>query len=169
LLSSAAHCVQNKNAQFPLKADEIYAYLGRYNFKVADEGNATKMDIEEILIHPEWRPFEHSYDADVALLKTKNNIAFNDYVTPVCLPTLVTNVFNINGYVVGYGKSENAALHETRPKHVRLRSVTQDVCLFSDPLFVRISSLRMFCAGEKGKNPCKGERNLLSCYLIMLI
>lgn len=118
---------------------------------------ARRADIETIHVHPKWNSTAISFDGDVALLRTVAKIAFTDYIQPVCLPSSDDSVFNVNGYVAGYGKSEENSRHETRPKHVKIRSVTQDVCLFSDPIIVRISSPRMFCAGELNKNPCQGD------------
>lgn len=58
----------------------------------------------------------------------------------------------------GYGLSESSnRKHESRPKHIEIPSVSQETCLFSDHRLVRISSYRMFCGGEIGKNPCKGD------------
>lgn len=115
------------------------------------------MNIELIFIHPDWDSHSIRFDGDAALLKTVEKIIFTREIKPVCLPSQNAQTFNINGYVAGYGISEEASRHETRPKHVRIRSVTQETCLFSDPIFSRISSSRMFCAGEKGKNPCRGD------------
>lgn len=85
-------------------------------------------------------------------------VTFGDFIQPICLPEGSTNVYNALGTTVGYGLSEESeGNHEKRPKHVEIKSVEQAVCLFKEHAFVQISSLRMFCAGEMGKNPCKGE------------
>lgn len=104
-----------------------------------------------------WKYDGQSYDGDIVLLKTVNTIVFNNHVKPVCLPSFDASVFEVNGFVAGYGKSEQNSFHETRPKHIWIKSVTQEVCLFSDPQFATLSSPRNFCAGQKNKNPCKGE------------
>lgn len=86
-----------------------------------------------------------------------NKITFNNNVKPVCLPSYDAPIFEVNGYVVGYGKSEENSHHETKPKYIQITSVTQESCLFYDQIFVQLSSPRMFCAGELNKNPCKGD------------
>jgi secreted trypsin-like serine protease len=84
-------------------------------------------------------------------------MVFNDYVQPVCLPSSDDPIYNTDGVVVGWGQSESQSFHETRPKYVKLTSVDQAKCLFDDPIFARISSVNMFCAGTQGVNPCKGD------------
>lgn len=115
------------------------------------------MNIDEIFVHPDWQYTTTPFDADIAILRTVSKITFTDNVKPVCLPSFDAPVYDVTGYVVGYGKSEENSFHETKPKHIRINSVTQSVCLFTDPIYAKLSSPRGFCAGEKNKNPCKGE------------
>jgi secreted trypsin-like serine protease len=91
------------------------------------------------------------------LLKTANKIIFTDYVKPVCLPLFNAPVIPVTGYVAGYGKSEENSHHETRPKHVRIRSVNPEICIYNNTVFASIGSLRTFCAGERNRNPCQGD------------
>lgn len=144
-------------------ADSIYAFPGSYNLNnINEDKDAKRVNIETVHIHPDWRDRGIGFDGDAALLKTVTKIIYSPYIKPVCLPKSDAKTFEVDGYVAGYGLSEETTRHETRPKHIRIRSVTQEVCLFSDPIFARISSPRMFCAGEKGKNPCKGEKFFIS-------
>jgi hypothetical protein len=132
--------------------------LGEYDLDNDNEINSINADISEIFLHPDWNPSNLNYDADLALLSMKSQIIFNEYVQPICLPASDLKIFDTRGVVSGYGLSESSnGRHENRPRHVEIPSVSQETCLFSDHRLVRISSQRMFCAGEYGKNPCKGE------------
>ena len=42
-------------------------------------------DIEEIVIHPEYKP--PKYINDVALIRLKNQIEFKNTIQPICLPS----------------------------------------------------------------------------------
>jgi hypothetical protein len=152
---SASHCMQDKRETKRKSESEFYAYLGRYDF-TKDEEFAKKINIEELYIHPSWKPDDPSYDSDLALLKTEFQIIFTRFIKPVCLPLFDAQVEEVSGYVAGYGKTESGN-YETRPKHVKIKSVEQKVCLFQNPTFATISSQKMFCAGEKGRIPCQGD------------
>lgn len=152
----AAHCIQKKNDFNKKQPNSIYAYLGRYQLNGTNENFAKIAEIVTIYVHPDWSYSAISYDGDVAVLKTVTAITFTRHIKPVCLPSSDAPIFDVSGIVAGYGMSEENNYHETRPKHIRIKTVKQEVCLFSDPIFVRISSPRMFCAGEREKNPCKG-------------
>jgi secreted trypsin-like serine protease len=108
-------------------------------------------------IHPDWDYDSTKYDADIAVLVLKNKITYGPYIQPACLPAPSTSVFNIRGTVVGYGLSENSNTNEDRPKFVEIPSIDNEKCLWNSPLFYNAGSERAFCAGERGKNPCRGD------------
>jgi secreted trypsin-like serine protease len=91
------------------------------------------------------------------VLVLKDQIRFGTYIQPACLPEPTTNVFNINGTVVGYGLSENTDTHENIPKFVEIPSLDHLGCLWNSQVFRDYGSNRSFCAGEEGKRPCKGD------------
>jgi hypothetical protein len=136
----------------------MYAYLGRYDLTTyAYEPNSKKENIQKIVIHPEWDPKDVRYDADIAMLFLKNLVTFSNFIQPVCVAPTNLNAFELKGRVVGWGQSENAGHHEKRPKGVEIPSYINDKCFFSDFRFAQFGSPRTFCAGERGKTPCKGE------------
>ncbi|KAG5667426.1 hypothetical protein PVAND_015406 [Polypedilum vanderplanki] len=109
-------------------------------------------------MHPDWNIRTSSFDADVSILTLKNEISFNNFIQPACLPEITSNVYNTKGTVAGYGLSlESGNNHENRPKFLEINSVTQEECLFSNEIYNKISSRRSFCAGEKGKSACRGD------------
>lgn len=153
-----------------LSPQTIHTLAGRFDFSDSDEPGAERIDIESISIHPDWSTVTEKYDADVAVLILKRDINFNSFVQPACLPEPGSIVFEVEGTVAGYGLSENTlGNHETKPKFAKISSVSQETCLFSDENIFKISSPRMFCAGEYGKNPCKGNKFIISnCKLVFI-
>jgi hypothetical protein len=137
----------------------MYAYLGRYDLTTSVyEPNSKQENIQKIVIHPKWNNKDVRYDADIAMLILQNLVTYSDVIQPVCLPPPDLNAFVLNGRVVGWGQSETSSRHENRPKHVEIPSYGNEDCFFSDYRFAQFGSPRTFCAGERGKTPCKGKK-----------
>lgn len=94
-------------------------------------------------------------------------ISFTRSVQPICLPNFNSVFIHPFGTVVGWGRSENSGAdrqeHESIPKQIDVRAVTNEECFLSYVEFTKISSPRTFCAGWPGQNigPCHGKRNLI--------
>jgi len=58
---------------------------GEHDLRKAD-GTEQVIPIEQIIIHPNYNPT--GIDYDVALIKLRQQITFNNDVRPVCLPTM---------------------------------------------------------------------------------
>uniref|UniRef100_A0A1B6K003 Peptidase S1 domain-containing protein n=1 Tax=Homalodisca liturata TaxID=320908 RepID=A0A1B6K003_9HEMI len=67
------------------------------------------LDIELVIIHPKYR-FTGGYSKyDVALVRCRQEIQFNDYIKPICLPTFAIDdsvLLNSTLEVAGWGASE---------------------------------------------------------------
>lgn len=137
--------------------NDFHALLGRYDLNNNNEPNFVRNQISDIFLHDRWDTNSIKYDYDIAILQMNSPVTFNDYIQPICLPSNDFNVFGLNGTVAGYGLSENNQPHENRPKHVEIKSVVHEDCVFDHPGLARIGSIRTFCAGERGKSPCKGK------------
>ena len=48
------------------------------------EGHEITLGVQSFFIHPGYDP--ESLHNDIALIKTSQKVAFNDYVKPICLP-----------------------------------------------------------------------------------
>ena len=160
---SASHCFKNKGDTSVFRADKVYSLLGIYDLSRSDETGVVRAEISSIKIHSDWNSQKETYDADIAILRLVNDITFTNYIQPACLPPSNLNAFEIDGTVVGYGLSDDTQEdHEKRPKFVKISSITQEDCLIGRDVVARISSKRMFCAGSRGKNPCRGKLNNIS-------
>jgi hypothetical protein len=154
-----AHCIQDKQTLKATRKEDIYAYVGRYDTtKTVTEPFSSKQDIKKVAVHENWNPKTLNYDSDIAILTLINQVQFNDFVQPVCLPDSNFQIGLRLGSVVGFGKSEEPLRHEPRPKKIEISTLTNDDCFFEDYNFARFGSKTTFCAGELGKNPCRGEK-----------
>jgi secreted trypsin-like serine protease len=154
-LLSAAHCfVENP------RPSQSYAVMGHFEIdEFTTNPNSVRRDFLAITIHSDYRRGNQSADADIAVIKMKQPVAFTQFIQPVCLPNSNDKSENVEGTVVGYGKSEFTTRAEKYPKHVTIQSTDLLTCYTRDFGFVQIASKRSFCAGGNGQSPCKGETN----------
>ena len=99
---------------------------GEYDRSKAD-GTEQVIPIDQIFIHPNYNPPVSGKDYDVALIKLRVPITFNNYVRPVCLPISSYPPGVPNCYVTGWGSTQeggNAAqvnmtrIHDIHDKRV---------------------------------------------------
>lgn len=64
--------------------------------------NGTIIDVDEFLMHPAYKSVE-KYN-DIALVRLKSHINFNERIRPACLPT--RNVHPRKMIAIGFGKTE---------------------------------------------------------------
>lgn len=138
-LVQASHCLHEKyKVQVP--AANVIVFLGRFDIEDENEVGSLEADISDILVHPDWNPFDVSFNADIAVLTLKHQIIFTSLIQPVCLPDVDQDAFNVQGTVVGYGITEDSISHVSRQRHVELFSVDHQTCLFGDPRLTSIGS-----------------------------
>jgi hypothetical protein len=140
------------------RPDQVYVLIGTSEIRNGVKPIFNKANIKRIIGHEKWSPVSGTnHDADIALIELKEEITFNSLIQPICLPDVYTNVFEVKGTVVGHGITNTTVNQPSRKlRHVEIKSVKDSTCLYMIPLLAQIGSERMFCAGEKGKNPCRG-------------
>lgn len=146
---TAAHCIQDKNFSLPTQPKhptEIVVKLGRFDISQRYERGGVDAFVNDIVIHPDWKPYEQRYNADLAILVLESKVQTTNLIVPVCLWSGLSTVNS--GTVAGWGKSESAAAHENTPKELDVTLRTNEKCFLSDPRFASISSESTFCAGR---------------------
>lgn len=139
------------------------ARLGKYSLTKDDEiGSTIHPVISEIIIHPDWKYDQDSYDADIAILKLflLNAIDFNSFVRPICLPEQMDLVVTGNGTTVGWSKSAKSNdVNESTPSAVEQPVVDGNTCYTTDYNLAKYSSSRMFCGGSvsQGEASCSAD------------
>lgn len=77
--------MKNKQQNKTLQPDEVAILLGRFNLARVELGSVNAA-VEEIILHPDWRTFTDTFDADVSIIVLKENIKYSNLIQPVCLP-----------------------------------------------------------------------------------
>ena len=75
----------------------------------AEEGY-TKVGAKKIMVHPDWKPFDSKYDADIAIIVLQIAVQYTKYIRPLCLWTGtsfdIRDIEDKNGVVVGWGTNQ---------------------------------------------------------------
>ena len=150
-------------------------FAGKYDLRYF-ENNSQKRKLAEIKIHPDWKFNAENFDADIALATFEYPVSFTRSVQPICLPNYNSVFIHPLGTVVGWGKSETSDAvrqpHESIPKQINVKAVTNDVCFVEYIEFAKISSPRTFCAGWPGQNvgPCHGKnKKTKNCFTVFFL
>lgn len=161
LVVTAAHCFKMDFRLEVVSAKEIVLAFGRNDIRDWTESNTVLSDVEEIVIHPDYLKDKQAnfFDADIALMVTKNFINYNAMIRPICLwPASATSISiaGTNGTVVGWGQPDENSETNT-PRRLTLPVVRNQKCFPSEK--PPGQKRRVFCAGtEKRSNtPCNGD------------
>lgn len=98
--TTAAHCIQQKQSQSKLKADQVIVGVGKYDLSKQNEGGSAMRLVTKIEVHPEWNPRDLKYDADIAIVFLQSPVEYSEWVVPVCLPTARVNTPIDGGTIV---------------------------------------------------------------------
>lgn len=162
MIITAAHCFQ-LNAFQKIATNEIVLAFGRHDIRNWADRNMRLSNVEEIHIHPDYlkRKQATMFDADIAVVITKDFVDYTAMVRPICLwPTVggeatAVNLIGTNGTLVGWGQPfEN--LESNTPRRLQLPIVETRHCFPAER--VRRNH-RIFCAGseQQGRAPCNGD------------
>jgi secreted trypsin-like serine protease len=151
-IATAAHCIEHPN-----EPHRYTVMLGRHNIADRRETKFYKRQVTKLQIHPDYPKRQQRADADIAILKMATAVKFNDLVQPVCLPKSTISYDDVQGMVVGYGKSDIFDEHTNTPRRISVRAVNILKCIYSDNHYTRIASERNFCAIGQNKSPCRGD------------
>lgn len=160
LILLAAHCIHEKRKRVPKTPRDITALLGAYDLNESFETGRYYAGIKKIIIHKDWNPHEADFDADIAILELIDKVQFNSYIQPACLCDPNSEVAQqLDGFVAGYGKSENKSkIHENIPKVLHASFYENEDCFLKNKDLVTLSSKRTFCAGNaNGEGVCVGD------------
>ncbi|XP_020625594.1 plasma kallikrein-like [Orbicella faveolata] len=131
--------------------------IGEYDLRKAD-GTEQVIPIDQIFIHPKYNRPVTGLDYDVALIKLKKPITFNNDARPVCLPTKDFPP-GTKCYVTGWGDTTEGGNFAQILQQAQVPLVPRDTCrrAYSD-LRLPITK-RMRCAGfsQGGVDACKSD------------
>jgi len=160
---SAAHCTFFPKSNVAIPFDMMTVYLGEHDTTIPDGEQA--VGISHYLIHPYYN--NANADNDFAIIYLSREIQFSDTIKRACLPQPYTAYDNIAVVAAGWGAEKNNGMGTTRPKHVDLTTMSNQVCnskLAGQPLFgwqwvqvVGGVTDNMLCATGMRKGICSGD------------
>lgn len=117
--------------------------------------------VEQTLPHPQYDPLSKDQLNDIALLRLKQNVAYTDFVRPICLPinsNLRSAAFDgILMDVAGWGKTETASASSLKLK-ASVAGVKLNDCqkVYSSQGIV-LDGTQMCAGGDEGIDSCSGD------------
>ncbi|EDO46103.1 predicted protein [Nematostella vectensis] len=153
---TAAHCVTTKPpgaSRYTMYAfSDLNVTLGEHQLYQLD-GSEQNIPIEGIVVHPSY----NDLDYDIALLKLRQPITFNAYVSQVCLPQDAL-LAGTPCYVSGWGRIGESSPGSNVLQEASIPLVDQRACEEQYRNLKPITA-RMRCAGIYGtpKGTCKGD------------
>ena len=154
---SAAHCF------YPLtRTTAGYIEAG---IKLEGSLEGQKIDIKEIIMHPLYNQSREvaKFDNDIALLKLKEPLKFNDNVRPARLPDSKLNPeFKEEfAYVSGWGTTSQGGSSSKDLKFVSVPILEINKCVNLNSLYTPSEiTTNMICAGDLidgGEDSCQGD------------
>jgi len=86
---TAAHCLHREEASWP----QFRIHFGRLDL---DRRMQQSRRIFDVAIHPDWKHRKVAHEADIAVLRMKESVSFNENVQPVCLPLPQSQQLKLN-------------------------------------------------------------------------
>ncbi|XP_059186644.1 transmembrane protease serine 13a [Centropristis striata] len=151
---TAAHCFPSSNPSSLLERNwEVFAG------SVSLDRLSTRYLVQRIILNLDYN--EGTNDQDIALLKLRSQVDFNDKVQPACLPASDQQFSPQTStcWTSGFGTTEEQSATVSRDlMEVKVNLINEQVCNRRDVYGGRVTK-NMICAGllEGGKDSCQGD------------
>jgi len=156
-LLTAAHCVWEKYKE-PIAARDVIANLGAYDLHDFHESETISKAIAEIKVHNDWNPNVERFNDDIALLLLESKVCYSTYIQPICLADISAVRDATQGFVAGWGKSEDLTkTYESIPRVAKLPIKADAVCYRQHHVLAKLASKNSFCAGSAQSRACTGS------------
>ena len=134
-----------------------WVLIGEHNRSITS-GNERWYRIKSKINHPLYAT-ETTIDHDFSIITLEEDVEFNEYARPVCLPTDDTQSYDRNQvWVSGWGRLASGGIGSNVLMEVQKTTMTNTECC-SDPNKYSCSSIRdsMICSADKDKDACQGD------------
>ncbi|KAF2902218.1 hypothetical protein ILUMI_03968 [Ignelater luminosus] len=158
---TAAHCLEPSGLKL------VNVRLGEWNTKSDSDceelfdqiecaDKVVRINIEETIAHPYFS--RRTYNNDIGLIKLERDVAYTDYIRPICLPRRNLPVAPIGTLmtVTGWGTTENGTLSNVKLK-VRLPLVSNEICQQKLLRGKDVGANQLCVGGDPGKDACQGD------------
>ncbi|KAM8971861.1 ovochymase-1 [Pelodytes ibericus] len=150
---SAAHCIQSLDPSHWLIA------AGKHD-RLLNEPTEQRRTVRAVIVHDKFDLV--SYDYDMGMLLLEEPLDFNDYVRPICMPTLADPPIPSSICVVtGWGNTQDSGqLGQLSSRLQQLEVPILDTIVCNRTYYQGVITERMFCAGfpsSTGRDSCQGD------------
>lgn len=145
---TAAHCVHGYGP-----ASNFKIVLGEHD-RLEDEGMEEELEVKEIIIHDDFD--SGTNDNDIALFRLPEDVRFNRYIKPICLPNVDVEE-NVLCIATGWGDTRSTG-KETVLNQVYVPVISRIQCNQPNWYGGQVTD-NMICAGfpEGRKDACQGD------------
>ncbi|KAL6119000.1 st14 [Pungitius sinensis] len=153
-LLTAAHCVQDNGPNKYSQADQWEALLGLHVQSQTNEWTVRRK-VRRIIAHADYNSF--TYDNDLAMMELDANVALNQNIWPICLPSATYDFpAGREAWITGWGATREGGLAATVLQKAEVRIINSTVC---KSLMGNQVTDRMLCAGvlKGGVDACQGD------------
>lgn len=118
--------------------------VGKYNLSDENETGSKSHLVQEIVMNPEWKYDQDTFDADIAILILEDELTFNSFVRPVCLPSKSSIVVTGTGSVVGWGATSSSERHHaSEPFKLEVPAIDGNACYPALPVNWFVAAIRV--------------------------
>jgi len=147
---SAAHC-------FSDGADGVVIVAGEHNLG-SNQGSEQKIKVDRAFVHPNYNG--RTQNNDIALIKLKKDLVFDDYTQPACIPTKANEGADYAPgdwlTISGWG-----SVRQSRgPQVLQVATVPMIAQGKCEQAYPGMMTSSMFCAGKLGvggTDTCQGD------------
>ncbi|XP_014467233.1 PREDICTED: trypsin-1-like [Dinoponera quadriceps] len=144
---TAGHCVR-----WTSQAD-LSLGLGMHDIERADEGILAEVD--KVIIHEDFES-DYIHDTnDIALIRLKAPVQFNENVKPVCLPHKGSDYTGHNAQVIGWGRVTTKGDASRFLRQATLKIMSHERC--RNTSFGEHVTTSMICAYNDDTDACQGD------------
>lgn len=153
-LLTAAHCVQDNGDKKYSQADQWEALLGLHVQSQTNEWTVRR-NVKRIISHGNYNTV--TFDNDIALMELDGDVALNQNIYPICLPSASYQVpAGQEAWISGWGVTSEGGVRATILQKAMVRVINSTVCksLMTDEV-----TDNMICAGvlKGGTDACQGD------------
>ncbi|XP_063610869.1 brachyurin-like [Penaeus indicus] len=134
----------------------LQVLFGAHNRDQWEESQVT-YETDEYYVHEDL-DFPEVFDNDIAVIKLRQPIGFNDYIQPVCLPSYTdaadaANFVNMDVTATGWGADTHGYHHALQ--YLNLKTISTQQCI--DVYGEVITDLYLCTSGDRGIGACNGD------------
>ncbi|RMZ99634.1 chymotrypsin-like protease CTRL-1 [Brachionus plicatilis] len=154
---TAAHCVYNLEQNILPNPPLYKIYLGLHD-ETKEEDFTIATEASKIILHPDYDDSKFQTEGlqnDIALIKLKESIKFNDQILPVCLPESNSEFSNKMAWATGWGRLDGNGASSKFLMEVNIPIYNDSYC--TKKIAIKYNTKNSICGGGNNKGTCQGD------------